>query len=63
MATISQMLFLDAFSFMNEKFCILIKISLKLVPKGPVDKNAAPIGTKPLSEPMLTWFTHVYMWH
>ena len=23
--------------FVNEKFCILIKISLKLVPKGPID--------------------------
>ena len=26
---------------MNEKFCILIKISLKFVAKGPVDSNAA----------------------
>ena len=25
--------------FMNEKFCILIKMSLKFVPKGPVDIN------------------------
>ena len=25
--------------FMNEKFCILIKISLKFVPKGPIDIN------------------------
>ena len=24
-----------------EKFCILIKISLKFVPKGPIDKNPA----------------------
>ena len=27
--------------FANEKFCILIKISLKLVPKGPIDN--APV--------------------
>ena len=25
--------------FGNEKFCILIKISLKFVPKGPIDNN------------------------
>ena len=33
-----QMLFSEAF-FVNEKFCILMKISLKFVPKGPVDNN------------------------
>ena len=27
--------------FVNEKFCILIKISLKFIPKGPIDKNPA----------------------
>ena len=27
--------------FMNEKFCILIKISLKFVPKSPIDNNPA----------------------
>ena len=27
--------------FMNEKFCILIKISLKFVPKGPINNNQA----------------------
>ena len=27
--------------FVNEKFCILIKISLKFVPKGPIDNNPA----------------------
>ena len=40
MAAILQMTFSDAF-FMNEKFCILIKISLKFVPKGPIDNNPA----------------------
>ena len=29
--------------FMNEKFCILIKISLKFVPKGPIDNNQAVV--------------------
>ena len=41
--------------FMNEKFCILIKISLKFVPRGPSDNNPAlvqimawcRIGNKP----------------
>ena len=27
--------------FVNEKFCILIQISLKFVPKGPIDNNPA----------------------
>ena len=27
--------------FVNEKFCILIEISLKYVPKGPLDNNPA----------------------
>ena len=57
--------------FMNEKFCILIKISLKFVPKGPIDNNLVlvqimawrRIGAKPLSEPMLSQFTDAYMRH
>ena len=48
--------------FMNEKFCILIWISLKFVPKGPINNIPALVqimawrrsGVKPLSEPMLT---------
>ena len=27
--------------FLNEKFCILIKISLKFIRKGPIDNNLA----------------------
>ena len=27
--------------FVNEKFCISIQISLKFVPKGPIDNNPA----------------------
>ena len=57
--------------FLNENFSILIKISLKFVPKGPIDNNLAlvqimawrRIGDKPLSEPMMTRFTDAYMWH
>ena len=56
---------------MNEKFCILIKISLKFVPDGPIDNNLAlvwimawhGIGEKPLSEPMVTQFIDAYMRH
>ena len=54
--------------FVNEIFCILIKISLKFVPKDMIDNNPAlvqimawrRIGDKPLSEPMLIKFpTHI----
>ena len=57
--------------FMNEKFCILIRISLKFVPKGPINNIPALvqimacrlIGAKPLFEPMLIQFTDAYMRH
>ena len=57
--------------FLNEKFCILIRISLKFLPKGPIDNKQALvqvmawhwIGDNPLSEPMLTQFTDAYMQH
>ena len=47
---------------MNEKFLIWIWISLKFVPKGPIDNRSALVqvmalrrtGEKPLSETMLT---------
>ena len=39
MAAISQVLFSDAI-FVNQKFCILIKISLNFVRKGPIDNNS-----------------------
>ena len=50
---------------------ILIEISLKFVPKGPIDNNPTlvqimawrRIGDKPLSEPMFTRFTDAYMRH
>ena len=48
-----------------------MSISLKFAPKDPIDNNTAlveimawhRIGAKPLSEPKLTRFTDVYMWH
>ena len=51
--------------FVNENDRILIQISLKFVPKGPINNKAALVrvmawrrtGDKPLSEPMLNWFT------
>ena len=57
--------------FVNEKFCVLVKISLKFVHKGPVDNHQALVkimawrrlGDKPLSELMLIQFTDAYMRH
>ena len=54
--------------FLSEKFCILIRISLKFVPKSPIDNKQAlvqvmawrRIGDKPLSESILTPFTDAY---
>ena len=40
MAAISQTIFSDAF-YVNEEFCISIKISLNFVPKGVIDNNPA----------------------
>ena len=40
MAAIWQTLFSDAF-FFNANICILIKMLMKLVPKGPVNNNPA----------------------
>ena len=56
--------------FVNEKFFIMIKFSLKFVPKGQIDNNTAlveimawrRIGNKPLSEPYQCWpdsLTHI----
>ena len=50
--------------FMNEKFCILIQISLKFVLDVSIDNEPALVqvmawhwaGAKPLSEPILTQF-------
>ena len=55
--------------FLNERVRILIKISPKFVPKGPIDNNPAlvkmmarrRISDEPLIEPMLTRFSDAYM--
>ena len=57
--------------FMNETIGILIQISLKFVPKVPTYNKFALVrvmawwwtSNKPLSEPMVTWFTDAYMQH
>ena len=54
---------------MNEKFCILIRIALKFIPKGPIDNKPALVqvmawhgtGNKPLPELMLTQSTCTYI--
>ena len=54
--------------FMNEKFCILIQISLKFGSKGLIDNKSVLVpvvawrwtGDKLLSERVLTQFTDIY---
>ena len=68
MAAISQTTDWNAFSWMKS-FFILIPVSLKFVPKGPIDNKSVLvqemawrwIGDKPLPQPMLTEFTDEYM--
>ena len=71
-ATISQTTFSNAFSWMKIfVFQFSIRISLKFVPKGPINNKSVLVqvmarrqrGDKPLSEPTLTWFTDAYMRH
>ena len=53
--------------FVNENISISIKISLKFVPKGPVNNISALVqimpwrrpGDKPLSEPMMVSLLHI----
>ena len=59
------------YNFSNENVWITIEISLKFVPKDPINNIPAlvqikawrGIGDKPLSEPMLTWLTDAYIRH
>ena len=68
MAAIFQTIFSDAFWLMKKRF-VLITISLKFIPKGPIDNNPAlvnimtrrRIGDKPLFESMLTLFSEANM--
>ena len=56
---------------MNEKFCILIKISLQFDPNGTIDYMLVSVqvmawrrtGNEPLYEPILAQFTDAYMQH
>ena len=55
--------------FLNENGCILITISLKFVPKGPINNIPALVrimaghqsGDKPLSEPVMPKFIDAYI--
>ena len=57
--------------FLNENIRIWNKISLKFIPKGPINNIPALVqimpwrrtGDKPLSEPMMTQFSNAYMRH
>ena len=56
--------------FLNENDIIFIQISLKFVPRSPIDNNKPALvqvlawcqtGDKPLTEPMITQFHwHIY---
>ena len=56
--------------FLNENVYISIRISLKFVPKGPINNMSALIkikawrrpGDKPLSEPMIVRLPTVFQW-
>ena len=57
--------------FVNENDTIPIQISLKFVPRSPIDNKptlvqvmaCCRIGDKPLPEPMMAQFTDTYMRH
>ena len=58
-------------SIFNESVRISITISLKFIPKGPIDYKSALVqvvawhrtGEKPVPESMLTQFTDAYIRH
>ena len=58
-------------SIFNKSVWISITISLKFIPKGPIDYKSALVqvmawhrtGEKPLLESMLTQFTDAYIRH
>ena len=57
--------------FLNENVSIAVKISVKFVPKGPINNIPALVqimawrrtADKPLSEPILVCCTEAYMRH
>ena len=68
MAAIFQTTFSNAF-LLNEDLWISIEMSLKFVPKGPINNIPSLVqvmawcrtGDKPLSEPMMIQFNDAYM--
>ena len=68
-AFLADAIFNCIFLYENDK--IPIQISLKLVPKSPIDNKLALVkvvawrrtGDKPLPEPMMTQFTEAYIRH
>ena len=68
MVAILQMTFSYAFSGMKIGV-FWLKISLKFILKGPISSKPVlvqimawcGIGNKPISEPMMAWFTDAYM--
>ena len=62
---------ISKYILVNEKFCIMINISLKFVPNGQINNIPAlvqimvwhQIGDKPLFEPMMAQFSDAYMRH
>ena len=71
MTAIPQTIFSDAFLWMESFEVFFKKISLTLIPKGPIDKKSALFQVmawrrthgKPLTESVLTQFTDPYMRH
>ena len=63
----------DIFNYilLNESYKILIQISLKYVPRSPIDNKPALVqvmawrrtGDKPLPGPMMTQFIDAYVQH
>ena len=65
MAAILQLMFFRCI-FVNEKFYILTKISLKFVPKGLIDNNASLVwlmAWRQSFERMVAYVADAYMWH
>ena len=60
----AQTIYSDAF-FLDEKFCILIKISLKFVPNGPIHNNPALVQKLAWLHSIIwtnvSWLTEKYM--
>ena len=56
--------------FFNKNGRIPIQLSLKSVSKSPIDNKPELVqvmawcqtGTKPLTEPIMSWFIEAYMW-